>query len=548
MSCSNTNVAPLQLSFSNQSLTSTGEAQSWGVGLQIGTPPQLISFTPSTGANNTYVNNIAYCGSNSNTSCIQSIGGGYNQEASSTASGSIPFDAWNGSVTDIEIGANSGDIFVNDVMKLKDNTIYGFPFVVEPGNGYYSFPEIGLGKNSTFIQAAIDVGAAPSDSWSFYSGIYADTGAGGSLIIGGYSEDLYEGEIYTKNMSSLPEDNPMLQSWVEAWPIQFVYDVVGLNWTTSNGTFDIMGSADSRQSTIGQEMVLMIDPFYSTLTVPNSVFYNWGNATKGVYDEVMELYRYTSIPEGNLTVTLKDGLVSEIPYWAIFDSPGNAFDNGYLGVYRNASTRDTIYSLVAPWYFYDLPDYNNAALFGMPYTAFLYLVRDYERQTAQIANANQNAVATSVNVKTICPLHADQRKESGGSGTNVGAIAGGVVGGVVGLALIGVLVWFLLRRKNKKSKELENESGKAAATGMDQNANESNVGGRAELRPDSVVLPAYSEKDRAARQSLLANEPQELSENSRPAPIAEAPGSPGMADGELPAETPQRTIRAELPG
>lgn len=37
------------------------------------------------------------------------------------------------------------------------------------------------------------------------------------------------------------------------------------------------------------------------------------------------------------------------------------------------------------------------------------------------------------------------------SSTNVGAIAGGVVGGVVGLALIGVLAWFLLRRKSRKS-------------------------------------------------------------------------------------------------
>lgn len=41
--------------------------------------------------------------------------------------------------------------------------------------------------------------------------------------------------------------------------------------------------------------------------------------------------------------------------------------------------------------------------------------------------------------------------EGGGSGkkSNAGAIAGGVVGGVAGLALIGLLVWFLLRRKNQ---------------------------------------------------------------------------------------------------
>ena len=36
-----------------------------------------------------------------------------------------------------------------------------------------------------------------------------------------------------------------------------------------------------------------------------------------------------------------------------------------------------------------------------------------------------------------------------GSSSNTGAIAGGVVGGVLGLALIGGLVWFLWRRKQR---------------------------------------------------------------------------------------------------
>ncbi|KAM0327209.1 hypothetical protein ACHAQA_006343 [Verticillium albo-atrum] len=47
---------------------------------------------------------------------------------------------------------------------------------------------------------------------------------------------------------------------------------------------------------------------------------------------------------------------------------------------------------------------------------------------------------------------------SSGSSTPVGAIAGGVVGGVAGLALVGFLVWFLMRRRKGKSTEKESQT------------------------------------------------------------------------------------------
>ena len=55
------------------------------------------------------------------------------------------------------------------------------------------------------------------------------------------------------------------------------------------------------------------------------------------------------------------------------------------------------------------------------------------------------------------PVSAPKAAES--SSTNVGAIAGGVVGGIVVLALIGVLIWYFMKRsKNKKeSKTKEGE-------------------------------------------------------------------------------------------
>lgn len=45
--------------------------------------------------------------------------------------------------------------------------------------------------------------------------------------------------------------------------------------------------------------------------------------------------------------------------------------------------------------------------------------------------------------------------------SNTGAIAGGVVGGVAGVALIGVLIWWVLRRKRRTASTAHEVGGEA---------------------------------------------------------------------------------------
>ena len=50
---------------------------------------------------------------------------------------------------------------------------------------------------------------------------------------------------------------------------------------------------------------------------------------------------------------------------------------------------------------------------------------------------------------------SDNEGSSSGSKTNTGAIVGGVIGGVVALALLGALLWFCLRRRERKRRGSE---------------------------------------------------------------------------------------------
>ncbi|KAH6918420.1 hypothetical protein BKA70DRAFT_1247150 [Coprinopsis sp. MPI-PUGE-AT-0042] len=111
--------------------------------------------------------------------------------------------------------------------------------------------------------------------------------------------------------------------------------------------------------------------------------------------------------------------------------------------------------------------------------------------------------------------------------TNVGAIAGGVVGGVVGLALIGLLVFFLMRRRNKQKRapsEIYSQNtgvppssmhGPAPGSFFDGN---SGFTGGPEAKPfynpnDPSTFPADHSMNSASPAPHLAGGPPSLSHN-----------------------------------
>ncbi|KAK5941903.1 hypothetical protein PMZ80_005854 [Knufia obscura] len=506
MSCTS-GIEPLQLTFQDITLTNDGKAQSHGIAVQIGSPPQTFSLTPTTFMNNTFVNNIATCGSESNSTCVSIIGGGYDASASSTFASST-YDAWNGSAESTEDAfiALAGSIYFNDILSVAAQKLSGFPLLIQANSNLNFYAGLGLGKNSSFISQLFDDRVVPSRSWSLYPGMYSDTGAG-SLIVGGYADRFYTGELQRRNVADA-ENGP---SW----------QVASMEYQTDGSTVDLLPDGTAGQFTA------YVDPYYPSMMVPDETFYRWGNATNGVSSNgTLQLHGYPldNLPPGNVTITLTNGLKTTIPNEALFSPP--AYDNGILST-MGGDTENTAYSAFMPlssMYGQAAASINSYASFGIPYAAMVYIIMDWEQKQLSIANANQ-AAQISGDAIAICGSSSKD-----GESSNTGAIAGGVVGGVVVLALIAVLAWFLRRRKQKK-----------ATVGA---GNTSPTDDKHGLMGSE--LPQYSAVDRHSpndKKNAIDSPAQEM-----PAPhvATEMPGTQHALPQEMPTNN-GKTFRSELP-
>src|SRR4051794_20633118 len=132
MACAN-NAPPLLLPWTNVTVSKDGNAVARGIELGVGTPNQIFSLRPSVGDVNTWLFNMATCGSASNDSCIGFAGGAYDPQSSSTYH--LTTQArWNGSQSTNEQGSF---IYFNDDITFGHNgTAYGYPmFLDQPGQG-----------------------------------------------------------------------------------------------------------------------------------------------------------------------------------------------------------------------------------------------------------------------------------------------------------------------------------------------------------------------------------------------------------------------------
>ncbi|EXJ54702.1 hypothetical protein A1O7_10043 [Cladophialophora yegresii CBS 114405] len=302
---------PLYLPITYHQVGVGSVAPAWGVRVEFGDPGQVVSLTPRM-SDLTLVANSGDCASSTDYDCLAWLGGTYDPtfsrtEATQTAAG------WNGTLQ----GADPADfVLYNDVLTIGSNgrTVPGFPFATDNEAGWaynISGSLLGLGLNSTFLQAMVDSGVAPSTSYGLWVGtrLNDEDPRDGLLMIGGY-DSARANEFHTFDSRDTCTTCIILQD---------------LTWESDAGSFSLLDEEAT-------EFQVILVPAWESLRLPPSVFDAFGNATGGDYDTDLELWTYSaaSFPSGSLNFTIKNGYSSSIPAEELFFYPRQYDTDGSL--------------------------------------------------------------------------------------------------------------------------------------------------------------------------------------------------------------------------
>ncbi|KAK1830852.1 aspartic peptidase domain-containing protein [Podospora conica] len=438
-----------------------------GIPAKIGTPPQDIVMLPWVELNNTYIYD-------EQSDCDPSIifneqickvrRGGYFIETDSTsfskASDVISAGGASQEITTAgtEIGVKrliSTSLSGQDRLDVGSSGFVNLPLGIPRlrwDNGYTTLHALGLGSNSTYLNALVQAGKIPSRVWSLFWGrMWTDVGAmDGSLVLGGYDREKVIGRNFTQPLDYSEETG--------CWTGMKV-TVNNLLVNFRNGSdFSIMPRNSAVQCCIVPQRQLLleapsgiVDAFESATQMKNigsSFGLHWS----------ARLYN-SSFFDGELSFLLSNGLQVRVP--------NSQFLTPFVEVVRNGSRvvdrskRELLMNGLA-----DQP-----ATLGRYFFTSAYLMVDHDAKTFTMWQANPSTKSSLVAVSS----KADGCGEGGtgagtGSGTgtaanpsstgtgesapqetptNIGAIAGGIAGGVVVLAIIAAVL--LMRRRRKRA-------------------------------------------------------------------------------------------------
>ncbi|RHZ48577.1 putative aspartic-type endopeptidase [Aspergillus thermomutatus] len=481
--------SPFSVGVGNVSLTNNQVAR--GLEISVGTPAQPFAFLPQWSLNNTFVYPTDWdCGTNWAEAGCMTFRGGLFDKSKSTSVGATSTDSY---PTDSS-PYPSLEMFSDTLTLTSSINVTKFPIGMPKSDwgeqGYHPQAAIGLGRNSTLLNALVSTGKIASRSWAMFwgrQGATADAQMDGNFVFGGYDRAKVSGANFTQG---LVYSNPACSTGM----LVTITDI-SLNW--SNGTTTSL--YDGTQSTA---MSACIVPDYPVLmTIPYEPYFKRFSSVTG--DNIFSFGRSFGINyygmlypsgespySGDLSITLSSGLTARIANNQLV-IPELTIDETSGAILANASAPELVLNSMQQVNADDLPQLGRQFLSS----AYVMVNQDAGQFTLWAAKPTTEEDLVAVNTdnrvydsfcapgvtnlitstqstsnpdatKSAAPdsnTGQSQKTEGASTGLSSGAIAGIVVGGVAGAALVAAAILFAIIRRRRRQTKLSPETAEAPA-------------------------------------------------------------------------------------
>ncbi|KAI0408346.1 aspartic peptidase domain-containing protein [Xylaria palmicola] len=439
-----------------------------GIPAGVGTPRQNIVFLPWPELNNTWIyDEQPFCDPSiifNDLICRVRRGNLYSEANSSSYQKAEDIPSAGGAPVETQgKGAELGisklldsSVAVRDGLNV--NTIQvaeAFPFGVPRlswDHGYTISHALGLGANSTLLNALVQSRQIGSRVWSIFWGrmwVDSEDAIDGSLVLGGYDTQKVIGKNYTQPLD--------FSDTTGCWTGMKVHvSSVKLNLRTGKDVELLPPNSAVDSCIVPQRQLLLEGPQAIISAFENETGMSNIGRSFGLHWSSY-LYEDGNIFDGDITISLSSGLDVRIP--------NNQFLVPFVDVDRsgtrvfNTSRREFLFNDV----------YDNPSTLGRYFLTGAYLMVNHDASTFTMWAANPTRKSTLVSIastdaETNCDSNpAPSSSPDGGNSTmpssrestsptlSAGGIAGIAIGAVAALVILGVGVYFIYQKRQSKS-------------------------------------------------------------------------------------------------
>ncbi|PGH11331.1 hypothetical protein AJ79_04947 [Helicocarpus griseus UAMH5409] len=416
-----------------------------GLGLGVGNPPQTVVAAINADWNNSFFWRSDQCKGNSEYDrCSWFHGGDLNAEDSKSwvpTKTSGKYDFRNADGLEFVTSPWGEDAFT----LTPDTTVESVP-VYSVVDGDPPQNSLGFGRASSFLDALVAQKKIATRTWSLFwgwEGMEDSQKMEGNFVLGGYDKAKTKGENFTTGFSDTKVCSSGLAINLKKIHITTWYGA-------ETGIFDSSGSTLS----------VCIRPDLPSISLPQTIFDGFKGSLPGKYlGPTRELNNNAILVDaydvfrGNLTFTLESGLAITVPNHQLVRPNIEISSHG-----QQTIANDSRVIPVRPLG----PD--NAPYLGQAFLSAVYLHVNNDRKQFSIWEAEATEQKDIVGIsEDSCggndePATKPATPKKTSTKPSGGAIAGIVIGVLAAIALVGLALFFLVRRRQPNDRSQRDDS------------------------------------------------------------------------------------------